>query len=93
MTINNNIRNNKLQYDINREGAKISAFSSGKIHKYLTVKEVLPPAPSRMIKQAKLTYPPLGKPLQKQMKIIEYERKKQVETLKNSETLEVFLQN
>ena len=34
MTINDKIRDEKLQYDINREAAKISALSSGKTHKY-----------------------------------------------------------
>ena len=34
MTINDQIRDEKLQCDINRETAKISALSSGKIHKY-----------------------------------------------------------
>ena len=34
MTIDYQIRNEKLQYDLNREAAKISALSSGKIHKY-----------------------------------------------------------
>ena len=34
MTINDQIRDKKLQYDINREAAKISAGSSGKIQKY-----------------------------------------------------------
>ena len=34
MTINDQIRDEKLRYDINREAAKISASSSGKIHKY-----------------------------------------------------------
>ena len=40
MTINNQIKDEKLQYDVNREAAKISALSSGKLHKYeyLTVK-------------------------------------------------------
>ena len=33
MTIDDKIRNKKLQYDINREAAKISALSSGKIDK------------------------------------------------------------
>ena len=33
MTINNQIKDEKLQYDINREVAKISALSSGKLHK------------------------------------------------------------
>ena len=44
MTINDQIRHEKLQYDINRKAAKISALSSGKIFKYeyLTGKEILP---------------------------------------------------
>ena len=38
------IREEKLQYDINRETAKISALSSGKIDKYeyLTGEKILP---------------------------------------------------
>ena len=32
MTINDQIRDEKLQHDINREAAKISVLSSGKIH-------------------------------------------------------------
>ena len=44
MTIDDQIRDKKLQYDVNREAAKISSLSSGKIHKYeyLTGKDVLP---------------------------------------------------
>ena len=40
MTIQDQIKAEKLQYDINREAAKISALSSGKIDKYeyLTLK-------------------------------------------------------
>ena len=34
MTIKDQIRDEKLQHDVNREAAKISALSSGKIHKY-----------------------------------------------------------
>ena len=34
MTINDQIKDEKLHYDINREAAKISALSLGKIHKY-----------------------------------------------------------
>ena len=62
----------KLQYDINREAAKISALSSGKIEKYeyLMGKEVLPSNKKQMIKQmieqAKFTYSPLGKAFEKQ---------------------------
>ena len=44
MTINDQIKDEKLQYDINREAAKISALSSGKLHKYefLTGEDILP---------------------------------------------------
>ena len=44
MTINDEIRDKKLQYDINREAAKISTLPSGKIHKYeyLTGEDILP---------------------------------------------------
>ena len=44
MTINDQIRDEKLRNDINREAAKISAWSSGKIHKheYLTGEDILP---------------------------------------------------
>ena len=44
MTINDQIKDEKLQYDINREAAKMSALSSGKINKYeyLTGEEMLP---------------------------------------------------
>ena len=44
MTIDDKIRDENLQYDINRDTAKISAFSSGNIEKdeYLTGEEILP---------------------------------------------------
>ena len=44
MTIDHQIKDKKLQYDINRETAKISALSSGKIGKYeyLAGEEILP---------------------------------------------------
>ena len=43
MTIDDQVEDKKLQYDINREAAKTSALSSGKIYKYeyLTGKEML----------------------------------------------------
>ena len=42
MTIDDKIRDEKLQYDINREAAKISALSTAKIDKYecLTSEEI-----------------------------------------------------
>ena len=44
MTIDDQIRDEKVQYNINREAAQISALSSGKIDKYeyLTGKDILP---------------------------------------------------
>ena len=62
MTINDQIRDEKLQCDINRKAAEISALSSGKIDKYeyLTGKEILPSNQQQIIEQAKLTYSPLG---------------------------------
>ena len=43
MIIDEKIRDEKLQYDINREAVKISLLSSGKIDKYeyLTGEEIL----------------------------------------------------
>ena len=83
MTINDQIRDEKLQYDINREAAKISALSSGKIHKYeyLTGEDILPSNQQQIIGQAKFTYSPLGKAFEKQIKTIEDQGKKQVEAL------------
>ena len=68
MTINDQIRDEKLQYDINREAAKISALSSGKIHKYeyLTGEDILPSNQQQIIEQAKFTYSPLGKAFENQ---------------------------
>ena len=59
----------KNYYDINREAAKISALSPGKIRKYvqLTDEEILASNPQQIIEQAKFTYSPLGKAL-KQLK-------------------------
>ena len=63
MTINDQTRDEKLQYDINRESAKISALSSGKIDKYeyLTGKDILPSNQQQIIEQAKFTFSYLGK--------------------------------
>ena len=42
MTIDDKIRDEKVKYDIQREAAKISALSSGKIDKYLPGEEISP---------------------------------------------------
>ena len=73
MRIEDKIRDERLQYDINREAANISALSPDKIDKYelvnidkyLTGEEILPSNQSQMIKQAKFTYYPVGKLLKK----------------------------
>ena len=73
MTIADQIIDEKLQYDINREAAKISALSSGKIDKYeyLTGQEILPSNQKQIIEQAKFTDSLLGKAFEKQIKTIE----------------------
>ena len=83
MTIEDQIKDEKLQYDINREVAKISALSSGKIDKYeyLTGEEILPPNQQQIIQQAKFNYSPLRKALEKQIKTIEDQGKKQVKAI------------
>ena len=85
MTINDQIKDGKLQYDIDREAAKVSALSSGKIHKYeyLTGEDILPSNQQQIIEQTKFTYSPLGKAFEKQTKTIEDHGKKQVEVLEN----------
>ena len=71
MANNDQIRDEKLQYDINREAAKISALTSAKTHKYkyVTGEDILPPNEQQIIEQAKFTYSPLGKVFEKQIKI------------------------
>ena len=69
MTIDDKIRDEKLQYDINREAAKLSAL--------------LPPGERRVTEQAKFTYSPLGEALEKQTKTIENLVKKQLNAIKD----------
>ena len=85
MTINDQIRDEKLQYDINREAAKISAWSSDKIHKYeyLTGEDILPSNQQQIIEQARFTYSPLGKAFEKQINTIEDQGKKQIDALES----------
>ena len=69
MTIDDKIRDEKLQY----ETVTMSALSSGKTDKYeyLIDEEISPSGQSRVIEQAKFTYSPLGKASEKQRKVIE----------------------
>ena len=77
MKIDDQIEDEKLQYDINREAEKISALSSVKIDKYeyLTGGEILSSNQRQIIEQAKFIYSPLGKAFKKQAKKIEDQRK------------------
>ena len=86
MIIDDQIRDEKLQYDINGEAAKISALSSGKINKYeyFTGEKILPSNQQQIIKQAKFPYSPLGKAFEKQIKRIKNQGQKQVEALRTS---------
>ena len=88
MTIEDQIKDEKLQYDINREAAKISALSSGKLDKYeyLTGEEILPSNQQQIIEQTKFTYSPLGKAFEKQTKNIKDQGTKQIDALESLKT-------
>ena len=69
MTISDQIRDENLQYDINRE----AALSSGKIHKYEyhSDEHILPSNQQQIIEPARFAYYPLRKAFEKQIKTIE----------------------
>ena len=93
MTIEDQVKDEKLQYDINREAAKISVLSSDKIDKYeyLTDEEILPSNQQQIIQQAKFAYSPLGKALEKQIKTIEDQGKKQVKAIQDNKQLKMII--
>ena len=68
MITDDKISDEKLQNDINKESAKLSALSSGKIDKYeyLTGDEMLPSNQRQIIEQAKFAYSHLGNAFYKQ---------------------------
>ena len=70
MIIDDQIEDENLQDDINREAEEILALSSGKIDKYeyLTGEEILPSDQKQIIEQVKLTYSPLEKDFEKETK-------------------------
>ena len=92
MIIDEKIKNEKLQYDVNRKAAKISVLSSSKIneYEYLTGEEILPSDQYKIIKKVKFTYSPLGRIcktnkqilFEKQIKTIQDQGIKQVAALK-----------
>ena len=85
MKIDDQIRDEKLQHDINKETAKISALSPNKIDKYeyLTEDEILPSNQKKIIEQTKFTYSPLGKTYGKEIKTIEGRGEKQIKAIQN----------
>ena len=80
MTINDKIRDEKIQYDINREAAKILALSSGKIneYEYLTGEEILPSNQRQIIEQAEFTYSALGKAFKNKRKRLKSKEEKNI---------------
>ena len=86
MTIDDQIKHEKLQYDVNREAAKISALSSGEFNKYeyLTGEEILPSNKQQIIEQAKFTYSSLGKAFEKHIKTIEDQGEKQIKAIQDN---------
>ena len=76
MATDDKIRDEKLQFDINRVVVKIPALSFEKTdrYEYLTYEEILPSDQRSVIEQAKFTYSPLGKyffKIEKRLKIKE----------------------
>ena len=86
MNIDDQIRDEKLQYNINSEAAKISALSSGKFckYEYLPGEDILQSNQQQIIEQAKFTYSPLGEAFDKQTKTIKDQGEKQVEAVTNN---------
>ena len=88
MTIEDQIKDEKLQYDIDREAA---ALSSGKLDKYeyLTGEEIIPSNQQQTIQQAKFTYSPLGKAFEKQIKTIEDQGNKQIKAIQDKQIVNI----
>ena len=89
MKIDDKIRDEKLQYDINKEAAKISTLPSVKIdiYEYFKGEEILPLDESGMTKQAKFTFFPLGKAFEKTIKAIESQRQNKEATEEHGKQL------
>ena len=83
MTIDDQIKDKKLQCNINREAAEIPVLSSGEIRKYeyLTGDNILPSNQQQIIEQTKFTYSPLGKAFEQRIKTIKDQGEKQVDAL------------
>ena len=80
MASDDTIKDGKIQDNINREAAKISALSLSKIDKYeyLTSQDILLSDQSRIKEQENFKYSLLGKAFEKQIKAIEDQGEKQI---------------
>ena len=87
MTIDDQIRDEKLQYGLDREAVKTSAISSGKIDKYeyLTGEEILLSNQDQIV-----TYSPLRKAFEKQIKTIEDQEIKQIKAIQNEREIKTI---
>ena len=67
MAVHEKTKDEKLQHEVNREAAKISTLTSGKIdkYKYITGEEILSSDQRRIIEQSRFTYSPLSKAFEK----------------------------
>ena len=85
MTTDDQIRDEKLQYDINREAAKMSSWWSGKVdeYEYLSDEEILPSNQKQIIEQAKFPYFPYGRAFEKQIITIEGQRERKIKAIQN----------
>ena len=81
MVINDQIKDEKLQYDISWKSCRNINFIDK--YEYLTGKEILPSNQKQITEQAKFTYSSLGKAFEKQIKTIEDQGKKQTDALKD----------
>ena len=95
MTTNDQISDEKLQYDINGEVAKKSSLPLSKIDKYecLTAEEVLPSNQKQIMEQAKFNYSTLGKAFGKQIKTIEDQGEKLVKALNTLKAIKAYKSN
>ena len=84
--IEDKIRDEKLQYEINREAAEFSALSSGKTDKHESFEgeKILLSDQRRALQLGKFTHSLLGHPLEKQAKPIKDQGKMQFKLMENN---------
>ena len=83
MTIGDQIRDEKLQYDINGEAADNTSFIIDK-YEYLLSEETLPSNQQQIIEQAKFTYSLLDKDFEKQTETIKDQGEKQIKAIQDN---------